>query len=272
MIFSVSAPRWRPTVAKLQNMSKIFVAPPLAVSLTVALIASAPLVPSAPLNAQRVGPVVGPVVGHRPADSPFHDVKPSQHITVFGGYFDTPQDEIGATPRGGALIGLRYDLPVSGPAEFFVRAQRVSSHRTAFDPSLPAATRSLGDQSVPLYVADLGFALNLTGQKSWHSLIPVIGLGAGIATASNSSTGGKDPYNFGTQFAITADAGLRIVPGNSYEIRLMAGNVLYQNHYPTAYYAAPVAGANPLLSANTARSGYRANWTYTAGLAVPLFR
>ncbi|MGI8547248.1 MAG: hypothetical protein ACR2M1_07930 [Gemmatimonadaceae bacterium] len=248
-------------------MLKIFVAPSFAVSLAVALIASAPLVASAPLKAQSVGPVVG----HRPAESPFHDVKPSQHITVFGGYFDTPQDEIGATPRGGALIGLRYDLPVSGPAEFFVRAQRVSSHRTAFDPSLPAATHSLGDQSVQLYIADLGFALNLTGQKSWHSLIPVIGLGAGIATASRSS-GGKDPYNFGTQFAITADAGLRIVPGNSYEIRLMAGNVLYQNHYPTAYYAAPVAGADPLLSANTARSGYRANWTYTAGLAVPLFR
>ncbi len=242
-------------------MPKIFSALSLAISLATALVLSAPLA------AQDIT-----VVGHRPPASPFRDVKPSQHITVLGGYFDAQQDEIGATPRGGALIGLRYDIPVSGPAEFFARAQRVSSHRMAFDAALPAATRSLGDQSVALYIADLGFALNLTGQKSWHGVIPVIAVGLGVASASQPSTGGKDPYKFGTQFAITADAGLRIVPGNSYEIRLMVGNTLYQNHYPSAYFTAPAGGTDPLLGSGTARSGYRSNLSYTAGLAVPLFR
>lgn len=240
-------------------MSKIFHALSLAAALAVSVSVSAPL------SAQTV-------VGHTPPESPFRDVKPSQHITILGGYFHAQKDEIGATPRGGALIGLRYDLPVSGPAEFFVRAQRVSSHRTSFDPTLPPATHSLGDQSVALYIADLGFALNLTGQKSWHGVIPLIDVGVGVASAPNPSTASKDPYRFGTQFAITTDAGLRIVPGNSYELRLMVGNTLYQNHYPEAYYTPPVTGADPLLSAGTSRSGYRSNVSYTAGLAVPLFR
>ncbi len=220
---------------------------------------------SAPLAAQTV-------VGHTPANSPFRDVAPSQHITLLGGYFHTPSDEIGATPQGGALVGLRYDLPVSGPAEFFARAQRVSSHRTAFDPTQPVATRSLGEQSVRLYLVDLGFALNLTGQKSWHSVIPVIGFGLGVVSASQPSSGGKDPYKLGTQFAINTDAGIRIVPGGSYELRLMVGNSLYQNHYPASYFTAPAAGTTPLLGAGVSRSGYRSNWSYTAGLALPLFR
>lgn len=252
------------TVAKLQGMSKIFLALSLLAS---ALMASAvaPALLSAPLSAQTV-------VGHLPAESPYRDVRPAQHLTFLGGYFNTQHDEIGATPRSGALFGVRYDFPVSGPAEFFARGQRVSSHRLAFDPTLPAAGRSLGDQSVALYIADIGFALNLTGQKSWHHVIPVIGVGLGVASASQPSTGGKDPYKFGTQFAITADAGLRIVPGNSYELRLMVGNTLYQNHYPAGYYVAPAGGSAPLLTAGTATSGYRSNLSYTAGLAVPIFR
>lgn len=247
------------TVAKLHGMSKIFLA------LTLLAGAAAPALLSVPLAAQSV-------VGHLPAESPYNDVRPSQHLAILGGYFNTQHDEIGATPRSGALFGLRYDLPVSGPAEFYARGRRVSSHRLAFDPTLPAATRSLGDQSVALYIADIGFALNLTGQKSWHHVIPVIGVGAGIASASQPSTGGKDPYKFGTQFAITADAGLRVVPGNSYELRLMVGNTLYQNHYPAGYYVTPVVASTPLLTTGTATSGYRSNLSYTAGLSVPLFR
>lgn len=231
-------------------MSKIF----LALSLLV----------TAPLAAQDV-------VGYPPARSPYQDVESSQHITLLGGYFSTQQDEIGATPRGGALFGLRYDVPVSGPAEFFVRAQRVSSHRAAFDPAVAPPARALGTESVALYIGDIGFALNLTGRKSWHGLIPVIAVGLGVATASGTSSD-KDPYNFGTQFAITSDAGVRLVPGKSFEIRLMAHNTMYQNHYPSAYFAAPATGVAPLLATSTARSGFRSNWSYTGGLAVPIFR
>ncbi len=232
------------------------------------LLASGPLaslLTSAPAAAQTV-------VGHTPETSPFRDVTPSQHITLLGGYYRAQKDEIGATPRGGALFGLRYDLPVGGPADFFIRAERVSSHRTAFDPTLPAATSAIGDQSFPLYLTDLGFAFNLTGQKSWHSMIPVIGLGIGVASASPPSAGGKDPYRFGTQFAFRTDAGIRIVPGGTYELRLMASNVLYQNHYPNAYYVPPAGTTIPLLAASTAKSGYRSNLALTAGLAIPIFR
>lgn len=229
----------------------------------------ASLFAATPLAAQQV-------VGHLPSQSPFRDVKPSQHLTLEAGYFQTQQDEIGATPRSGPLFGIRYDIPISGgPAVFYVRLERVSSHREAFDPSLPPATRALGDVSNALYLTDLGFALDLTGQRTWHGIIPVVDAGLGIASASRTTA--RDPYTFGTQFAMRADLGIRIAPRNGLELRLMAGPTLYQNRYPSAYFIAPVnstgasAGA-PLLGSGTARSGYRTNWAYSAGLAFPLFR
>ncbi|HEV2641523.1 MAG TPA: hypothetical protein VGT98_02395 [Candidatus Elarobacter sp.] len=235
-------------------MSKLFAA--------LALAMLAPV--SASLSAQQV-------VGHPPETSPYEDVRSSQHLTLFGGYFRPQQDRLGAAPQGGPTVGLRYEIPVAGPADFFVRAQRVSSHRTAYDPTLPPATRNLGDHGLGLYLADLGFAFDLTGRKSWHHVIPVIDFGLGIASASGQSTA-KDPYTFGSQFAINLDAGLRIVPSSSYELRFMAGSSFYQNHYPAAYFVTPTVGVPPILEISTPKSGFRNAMTYSAGLAIPLFR
>jgi hypothetical protein len=210
------------------------------------------------------------VVGHTPENSPFRDITASQKITIFGGYFAAQSDEIGATPQSGPVIGLRYDLPIAGPADFFVRGERVSSYREAFDPTKLPATRDLGRQNVAMWSGDLGFALNLTGRRTWHGIIPSLSFGLGIITAP--STTEHDPYDFGTQFAFSGDFGIRINPSNSYEIRLDAGTIFYQNHYPAAYFVSPAAGVDALLPLSTGRSGYRHAMNYTAGLSVPIFR
>jgi hypothetical protein len=230
--------------------------------------AAALAVGATPLAAQQV-------VGHLPSQSPFRDIEPSQQFTLESGYFKTQQDEIGATPRSGPFFGVRYDIPVGGPARFYVRLDRVSSHRQAFDPTKPPATRDLGRVSSPLWLGDLGFALDLTGERTWHGIIPTFDAGLGIATGSHTTK--SDPYSFGTQFALRSDFGIRIHPSNGLELRLLAGPTMYQNHYPSGYFVAPVtstgASAGPaLLGTGTARSGFRTNWAYTAGLAFPLFR
>jgi hypothetical protein len=219
--------------------------------------------------ATAAAPLAAQVVGHAPERSPYRDLDVSQRFTIFAGYFDTQKDEIGATPQSGPTFGLRYDIPVAGPADFYARLQRVSSHRESFDPTLLASARDLGRQSIGLYVADLGFDLNLTGRRSWHGIIPAVGFGAGIATAP--AAGGRDPYDFGTTFAFTMEGGLRFNPSNSYEFRLNVSPTFYQNHYPVGYFVAPPGGA-PLLATSTARSGFRHALDYTAGLSIPLFR
>lgn len=243
------------TPTRITYMSKLFLA------LSVAAIATAPMVPAA-AHAQVV-------VGHTPEKSPYHDIDAVQRFTFFGGYFQTQGDGLNTTPQSGPAFGVRYDLPVAGPADFFVRVERVNSKRESFDPTLPADTRALGTENIAMYVADLGFGLNLTGRRTWHGIIPTVDFGLGIANAAASSS--DDPYDFGTQFAFTVGLGLRYNPSNSYEIRLDATPTFYQNHYPAAYFTAP-SGTTPLLSNTDARSGYQHSISYTAGLSIPIFR
>lgn len=239
-------------------MSKILTARSLAALAALAIFAAAPR----PAAAQVV-------VGHTPETSPFHDITSSQRITLFGGYFHGQGDPLGTSPQSGPSVGLRYDLPVSGPADFYVRTQHVSSHRYAYDPTLPTGTRALGRQSLSLVSAELGFALNLTGRRTWHGFIPALGFGLGIVSAPGTT--GKDPYTFGTQFEFSGTVGVRFNPSNSYELRVDAGPMFYQNHYPLAYFNAP-AGSTPLLATTTSRNGYQRSMNYTAGLSIPVFR
>jgi len=220
-----------------------------------ALAAAAPLAASAQV-----------VVGHTAENSPFHDIDANQRITLFGGEFQAQGDGLSTTPQSGPLFGIRYDLPVAGPADFYVRVERANSSRNAFNPTLTGKAQALGKQNLSMYSGDLGFALNLTGRRTWHGFIPNLNFGIGIVSASGSTT--NDPYSFGTQFAFNAGIGLRYNPSNSYELRLDAGPMFYQNHYPPAYFT----GTTPLLANTASRSGYQHTMGYTAGLSIPIFR
>jgi hypothetical protein len=167
------------------------------------------------------------------------------------------------------MLGLRYEVDIAGPAQFWARVARVSSERNAYNPTVAAESRLLGKFSDPLYLADVGFTFNLTGRKSWHRIVPVVGFGIGVANASKMVT--TDPYNFGTQFSFSTEAGVRIVPSDRYEVRLMIGNTFYKNHYPNEY-TLNGADTTSVLGPNVARSSYLANFALTAGLSIPLFR
>ena len=214
-------------------------------------------------------PVLAQEVGHPPSTSPYRDIPTPQRLSAFVGYLFAAEGELGAIPKDAPLFGLRYEVTVGGPAQFFARAAFAPSKRNAYDPSKPPATRSLGEVSAPLTMIDVGFSFNLTGQKSWHNLVPTAGFGVGIASSMKTTEG--DPYRFGTKFLFTTDFGLRYLPpGRSLEWRVNVGNALYQTRFPTPYFVS-TSGA-PLLGSDVARSKYRFNWTLTAGAAYPIFR
>ena len=66
---------------------------------------------------------------------------------------------------------------------FTARVVGVLSDREVIDPKLDKADRPQGNKSVPFFLTDVGMSLNLTGFKSWHGLVPVIGGGAGIGSS-----------------------------------------------------------------------------------------
>lgn len=208
-------------------------------------------------------------VGHLPQNSPYRDLETSQELTFFGGHYTPGKDPIGIAPQGGGMFGLRYLIHVGGPAFLMARWSHVNSTRMAIDPTKIGAARQLGRKDVSVNLYDVDLALNLTGQRSFHHIVPVMNIGAGIASCG--CTVPNDPYTFGTPFAFTYGAGLRWVPGGRFQLTADWNHYLYQLKYPTDYYLAPTGGT-PAVSSSQARSFWKGNRALTIGASLLFFR
>lgn len=225
-------------------------------------------VAAAPLRAQ---------VGHEPPESPFRDLEYKQEVTLLGGYFNAASDVAGVAPQSGPMVGLRYELRIGGPAQLYTRLARVSSERRLLDASAADSTaRISGTSGRGIYLADAGISLSLTGQKSWHGLIPVVYGGLGIAADPNGDADAQSDttqrgYKFGTPFALSVGGGVRWVPGGRFQLRADVSDYLYQIKYPASFFTAPT-GFTPLLGPDVKQNQWKNNLALTLGASVLLFR
>ena len=219
---------------------------------------------AAPATAQTVD------VGYPPPQSPFRDLEYKHELTAFAGYYVAPKDPAGVAPRSAPMEGIRYEITIGGPAQFVFRLARVNSERHVINPLEPRATRDLGMQSWPVYLTDLGFSLNLTGQRSWHGIVPVIYTGVGLASDMDKKDD-NDPFNIGTTFAFSFAGGLRVVPGGRFQIRADAGTYIYQLKYPTTYYST-TSDNSTVLDSKQAKNFWKRNLGLTLGASYLLFR
>ena len=223
------------------------------------------------LGVMLLASTAGAQVGTTPAKSPFVDVENRHEIGVFGGWFNAKKDPAKVAPQAGPMAGLMYEWRASGPVHLGLSAAAISSERTILDPSKPIATRVVGTESEMLYAADGFLAVALTGERSWHHLIPMVGVGLGIVTnAKPADVGG---FRFGTRFAFPWGAGVRWNPGGGgLEIRADVKDWMYTIKYPQAYYTAAVAGEEPILAPGTQTSRWTNNFAMTVGLSYAFKR
>jgi hypothetical protein len=209
-------------------------------------------------------------VGHLPESSPYRDFETSQEFTFFGGHYKAGKDPIGVAPRDGPMFGIRYQIHVGGPAFLVAKWSHVNTDRFAIDPTLGGTARQLGKHNVAVNLFDIDLALNLTGQKSFHHIVPVVNFGAGVATCG--CTVDPDPYAFGTPFAFSFGGGLRFVPGGRFQLTLDWNDYLYQLKYPTQYFLIPSTGGTAAVTGDQARSFWKNNRALTLGASLLFFR
>jgi len=204
-------------------------------------------------------------VGYPPSRSPYLDLEHSQELTLIAGPYHSAKDPAGVGPQSGTLIGAHYEWRAGGPAHLVGEFARISSDRRVVDPLKAGVARELGLQSRPLYSADLNLGLSLTGAKSWHHIVPEIAGGLGFISdlKSQPDSGG---FKFGTRFALSYGAGIRIVPGGSWQVRGDLKNRMYTIAYPEAFYVAP-PGGTALVKSNQAKSFWTSNPAFTLGLS-----
>src|SRR6185436_7934168 len=141
---------------------------------------------------------------------------------------------------------------------------RISSDRRVLNP-LSVTARELGTKSRPLYSANIGLGVSLTGAKSWHNIVPELAGGLGLISdfRSQADSGG---FKFGTRFALTWGGGIRWVPGGKWQVRADITNRAYTIAYPDAYYVAPTGGT-AVAVATQSKSFWTNNPAFTLGLS-----
>ena len=204
-------------------------------------------------------------VGYPPTRSPYRDVETTQEITAIGGYFVPHRDPANAAPQGGMLVGVHYEWRASGPAHLTAELARIASDRLLIDPARTGPGRDLGTVQRPLYAAEAGLGMALTGARSWHGFVPELKSGVGFVSDFRTKTD-SGGFKFGTRFALSWGAGIRWAPGGRLQIRADWNNRLYTIAYPESYYAAPTGGT-AVVATGQAKSFWTNNSAYTLGIA-----
>ena len=205
-------------------------------------------------------------VGHEPEDSPYRDLQHRQEITVLGGWVKARHDPAGVAPQSAPLVGARYELSLAGPLALSSDITAMFANRDVIDPAKPRAQRIPRSESATVYAADVALAMNLTGRKSWHHLVPQVrgGLGLLRSAAADDSSG----FRFGTPFAFSFGGGLKLVPGRTGRVQLRADftDRVFKLSYPDSYYR--LASDNTaVLDRSTAKSFYTHHAVFTVGLS-----
>ena len=204
-------------------------------------------------------------VGHMPDRSPYLDLDYSQELTLLGGYLRARHDPAGIAPLSRSIVGLRYELRLAGPLSFDANVIAGGGDRNVVDPLKPATTRNRGTASNAVVAGDLGLALNLTGARSWHNLVPQIS--AGVGGVSSKARDDSSGFAFGTRFAFVMGGGVKYVPtGSRFQLRADVSDRIFKLDYPDAYYR--LASDNTaVLPGSTAKSFYTHHTAFTVGVS-----
>jgi hypothetical protein len=209
-------------------------------------------------------------VGYPPAASPYRDVENGARGSVFAGWYAANHDPAGVFPKSAPMFGVRWDVFIGGPADFTARIATAPTKRDVIDPSKPAGQRFVESKSIALSMADIGIAFNLTGNKSWHALLPQANASVGLISDFQGRDAGG--YSHGTTFALYYGLGVRMVPPEKrLSLRADVGSFFYSTQYPSSYFT-PSSDGTFVVPGTQSGGKWRNNWAFTLGATYVVFR
>lgn len=196
---------------------------------------------------------VGPASAQR-IDTPYRFFEETQGIGATASYVSTDKGSIGLGPESGIAFGGRYHIRLTGP--FFVEAEALyfPTTRAVLDTAVivaDSAFEQVGEADIAIAMVQASLRFQITGQRTWHGILPFILLGAGVGIQAadddeaDEAVAGEGRFDFGTTFAGQIGAGIEIFPVERLAIRIDARNVLWQLKTPQAMLEADLGRAIP---------------------------
>lgn len=203
-------------------------------------------------------------VGHDPEHSPYHDLRATHQFTLSAGYLAGAGGRVGVGPRQGPLVGLRYSLSL-GAVELNLGLHSANLDRHMVNPAAPPDQRDAGVARQSVLLADGGFNLRLTGAKTWHGLMPYVGMTTGAAMGGpvDQDTSG---FSFSRRFQFGPHLGVRYYGLGALSLWVEGWDPMWRLLYPLSF----TTGATPVLSSSDPVREWVHNPTLLVGFSLAL--
>jgi hypothetical protein len=135
------------------------------------------------------------------------------------------------------------------------------------------ANRTVGTANQNVVLLDGGFDLLLTGEKTWHGMIPYVGPGIGLALGTSVKADSLSGFSFSTHFTAGPRLGLWLQPSDRITLRVEGRDLIWRLKYPDGFFSAPVGdlgeptGEPPVLDANVMKD---TQWVHHLGITITL--
>ena len=178
-------------------------------------------------------------VGHTPGSSPYRNLAGNKWISVQGGYLAGSAGSAGVGPSDGMFMGVRADFGLTAAIDLTADLAAADLKRVPIDPTQGPENRVTGSARQTVLLAQTGIVLRLSGEKTWHGLLPYAGLTMGLAVGTEVEADSLSNFNFGFHFVTGPQIGVRVHPGRRLFLRLEARDIVWRLKYPNVFFEVP---------------------------------
>ena len=208
-------------------------------------------------------------VGHPTGSSPYSPLRARRVVSLGVGYLAGSAGSAGVGPKDGPLAAARFNMNLSGALDIDANLSVANLDRGIINPNSAPADSILETVKQTVTMLDAGIVLLLTGQKTWHRMLPYLGLSLGVAFGSSVPEDTLSGFAFKTQFQLAPSLGVRWYPTERLMFRVDFRDVIWRLSYPPSFFARPDDDplAPPVLNPNVQND---TEWTHHPTLVITL--
>ena len=214
---------------------------------------------------------LGAQVGYPPSSSPYEDLRGKQGVSITLGLLAPGLDPARVGPHQGALVTGRYELKLANALWLRARLGLAPGlERRVKDPLFSDSLRDFGTTTDAYVLGDVGFALHLTGNKSWRRIVPQVHGGFGFISSVGEAYD-LGAYRFGNKFQLSYGVGARIASRGPWEMQVDVTHMFWKYKYPDAY-GGDGSTTDVSILRDGSLQGRKGNMIFQAGVTRYFFR
>lgn len=179
--------------------------------------------------------------------SPYRYVEERMSLAAEAGYLVTQRVDPDVGPRSGPYTGARFLIRITPPVSGEIALGLALSDRTVFR-NTPAAqnpdslvAEPIGSTAMPLFFAEAGFRLHLTGPRTWNGIAPFLsgtvggGFSAGGRLDEEDELPTDDRFAFGPALAVSVGTGADVFMAERVSLRVDLRNRIWRVTVPAGF-------------------------------------